>query len=136
MKSLQCIILCATLSATSGCASLSPNYDGENTRDAQVEETSYGSISASQVSSNTAVQRLYDQAMNYAFAGDFDQAEAALERGLRIEPSNPYLWFELARIAATYGNVNKARELASRAQSYASGERQLQRQIQRFLELL
>ncbi|MCR6650017.1 MAG: tetratricopeptide repeat protein [Cellvibrionaceae bacterium] len=125
MKSLQALILCALLGMTSGCASYSPSYGGEP------EDAEY---SASQISANTAVQNLYDQAMNYAHAGDYDQAEATLERGLRIEPNNAYLWFELARLSADYGNIKKARELASRAQSLAGGEKYLQGQIERFVQ--
>ena len=125
MKSLQLFILFALLSATYGCASYTPVFGGDD-----YEEQGY---SASQVSQNTAVQNLYDQAMNYLSVGDFDQAEASLERGLRIEPNNPYLWFELARLSADYGNVKKARELASRAQSLAGGDRYLQGQIEQFV---
>lgn len=116
-------VLCVLLATTSGCASYSPLYSED-------EQEVY---SASQVSDNSAVQTLYDQALNYLSAGDYDQAEASLERGLRIEPNNPYLWFELARLSADYGNVKKARELASRAQSLAGGDRYLQNQIERFL---
>jgi|SRR5690606_17385848 len=131
MKSLQFLILCATLGMASGCASYSPIYGGDDE-----ESYSGGEVSASQVSDNSAVQKLYDQAMNYAYAGDYDQAEATLERGLRIEPNNPYLWFELARLSADYGNVKKARELASRAQSLTGGDRYLQGHIQKFLNNL
>lgn len=128
MKSLHVFIMLALLGTASGCASYTPVFGGDDTED-------HG-YSASQVSENTAVQNLYDQAMNYLSAGDFDQAEATLERGLRIEPNNPYLWFELARLSADYGNVKKARELASRAQSLAGGDRYLQGQIERFVSRL
>ena len=126
MKSLQVLVMVISLGMASGCASYSPVFGGDSEED--------HSYSASQVSANTAVQNLYDQAMNYLSAGDYDQAEATLERGLRIEPNNPYLWFELARLSADYGNVKKARELASRAQSLAGGDRYLQGQIERFVE--
>lgn len=116
-------VLSVLLATTSGCASYSPIYSGD-------DQEGY---SASQVSDSSAVQTLYDQALNYLSAGDYDQAEASLERGLRIEPNNPYLWFELARLSADYGNVKKARELASRAQSLAGGDRYLQNQIERFI---
>lgn len=128
MKSLHVFIMLALLGTASGCASYTPVFGGDDNED-------HG-YSASQVSENTAVQNLYDQAMNYLSAGDFDQAEATLERGLRIEPNNPYLWFELARLSADYGNVKKARELASRAQSLAGGDRYLQGQIERFVSRL
>ncbi len=131
MKAIQPLILCALLGMTSGCASYTPG-----TLDSDSSTSSDTGYSASQVSDNTAVQTLYDQAMNYAYAGDYDQAEASLERGLRIEPNNAYLWFELARLSASYGNLNKARELASRAQSLAGGDRYLQGHIERFVNSL
>lgn len=126
MKSLHVLTTLALLVVTTGCASYTPVF-GSGEHEA---EQSY---SASRVSQNSAVQTLYDQAMNYLSVGDFDQAEASLERSLRIEPNNPYLWFELARVSADYGNVKKARELASRAQSLAGGDRYLQGQIERFM---
>lgn len=133
MKVIQPLILCALLGMTSGCASYTPGTLGS---DSDTNEASDVGYSASQVSDNSAVQTLYDQAMNYAYAGDYDQAEASVERGLRIEPNNAYLWFELARLSASYGNLNKARELASRAQSLAGGDRYLQGHIQSFLNSL
>lgn len=126
MKLLQIFVMCVLLSATTGCASYSPIYSGD-------DSGSSDHYSASQISQNSAVQNLYDQAIANINAGDYDQAEATLERGLRIEPNNPYLWFELARLAGDYGNVKKARELASRAQSLAGGDRYLQQQIERFI---
>jgi predicted Zn-dependent protease len=132
MKVIQPVILCALLGMTSGCASFSSDAEGIDSGMDTSEAADVG-YSASLVSDNSAVQTLYDQAMNYAYAGDNDQAEAALERGLRIEPNNAYLWFELARLSAGYGNVNKARELASRAQSLAGGDRYLQGHIEKFL---
>jgi Tfp pilus assembly protein PilF len=123
MTKLKTLALLLLLSTTYGCASHSPIYGGSDDYE----------FSASQVSDNSAVQTLYDQALNYLSAGDYDQAEAALERSLRIEPNNPYLWFELARTSADYGNIKKARDLASRAQSLAGGNRFLQTQIDRFL---
>lgn len=127
MKSLHTLIILALLGTASGCASYAPVFGGDEGHSAD------HSYSASQVSQNSAVQTLYDQAMNYLSVGDFDQTEATLERGLRIEPNNPYLWFELARVSADYGNAKKARELASRAQSLAGGDQSLQGQIERFM---
>lgn len=128
MTYLKYAVLMLLLAATSGCASYSSPYPGEGGEDEQTY------TSPDRISSNSAVQNLYNQAVRHVNAGDFDQAEASLERGLRIEPSNPYLWFELARLSADYGNVKKARELASRAQSLAGGDRYLQQQIARFVE--
>jgi Tfp pilus assembly protein PilF len=126
MTYLKCAFLLLLLATTYGCASYTTPYPDE--------ENDQEYSAPSRISSNTAVQNLYSQAVGHINAGDYDQAEASLERGLRIEPSNPYLWFELARLSADYGNVKKARELASRAQSLAGGDGYLQQQIERFVE--
>jgi Flp pilus assembly protein TadD len=81
-----------------------------------------------------AVAKLVQLAQISARNGDYEQAEATLERGLRIEPQNPRLWFELARYAKAYGNDKKAREMAARAKSLAGSDRSLTTQINRFLE--
>ena len=104
-----------------------------NRRDYERENDRRPTEKPGRVSYNSAVQNLYLQAVGSMKAGDYDQAEATLERGLRIEPNNPYLWFELAQISAESGNKKKARELASRAQSLAGGDRYLLRQIDGFM---
>jgi Flp pilus assembly protein TadD len=50
-------------------------------------------------------------------AGDLGQASMTLERALRIEPHQPVLWLELARVRLDEGNFGQAEQLAHKASS-------------------
>jgi predicted negative regulator of RcsB-dependent stress response len=66
-------------------------------------------------SGNTAVVALLNQAQSQAAAGRMDAARASLERALRIEPRNPVLWQELARIRLEQGQYRQAENLAAKS---------------------
>ena len=71
---------------------------------------------------NPAVASLLRQARaaeaqeNYAAAADF------LERGLRIEPDNAYLWGELAVVRGHQGQWEQALQLATKSNSLAADD--------------
>ncbi len=65
----------------SGCASLL-SYETQN----------------QPISDNNAVSTLVETARTDATAGKLDAAGASIERALRIEPQNPALWHELAKL--------------------------------------
>lgn len=73
-----------------------------------------------------AVVALLDQAELQAQSGEGDQAAATLERALRIEPHNPWLWHRLAVLRLQQGRYQDAIELASRSNSLAAGDERLQ----------
>jgi predicted Zn-dependent protease len=75
--------------------------------------------------SNPAVVSLMEQAHALAVAGQTDQAGASLERALRIEPLNPLLWQELARVRLSQGQYLQAEHLAAKSSSLAGGEGRL-----------
>jgi predicted Zn-dependent protease len=75
--------------------------------------------------SNPAVVSLMEQAHAQAAAGQTDQAGASLERALRIEPLNPLLWQELARVRLGQGQYLQAEHLAAKSTSLAGGDRRL-----------
>jgi tetratricopeptide (TPR) repeat protein len=77
-------------------------------------------------SSNTAVQALRNKAHGEAAAGRMDGAGANLERALRIEPRNPVLWQELARVRLDQGQYRQAENLAAKSNALAGGNRYLQ----------
>jgi tetratricopeptide (TPR) repeat protein len=77
-------------------------------------------------SSNTAVQALVNKAHGQAAAGRMDAAGANLERALRIEPRNPVLWQELARVRLDQGQYGQAENLAAKSNALAGGNRYLQ----------
>ncbi|MCG3200433.1 MAG: hypothetical protein NFCOHLIN_00286 [Gammaproteobacteria bacterium] len=72
-----------------------------------------------------AVVALLDEAEAYARQGDGDQAAATIERALRIEPKNPWLWHRLAVIRMQQGRYSEAIELATRSSSLANGDARL-----------
>jgi tetratricopeptide (TPR) repeat protein len=76
--------------------------------------------SAAEVS-GAAARSLLDQAENSRRAGQFEAAAASLERAVRIEPRNAFLWSALAANYIDIGNYDQAEAIAQRANSLANG---------------
>ena len=71
---------------------------------------------------NAAVASLMDAARADASAGRLANAAASLERALRIEPRNPRLWQELARVRFQQGDYVQAENVAARSNSWAGSD--------------
>lgn len=84
-------------------------------------------------SSNAAVQTLLNKAHDQAAAGRMDAAGANLERALRIEPRNPVLWQELARVRLDQHQYRQAENLAAKSNALAGGNRYLERENWRII---
>ncbi len=69
----------------------------------------------SQPSDNTAVIALLNKAGNQSAAGQMDEASENLERALRMEPRNPVLWHELARIRLEQCQYRQAENMAAKS---------------------
>jgi tetratricopeptide (TPR) repeat protein len=65
---------------------------------------------------------LLDGARADAASGRLANAAASLERALRIEPRNPRLWQELARVRLKQGEYAQAESTAARSNSWAGGD--------------
>lgn len=78
------------------------------------------------VSDNAAVTTLVAQARTDFDAARYPSASAQLERALRIEPRNPWLWHELAQVRLRQGDYAQAEGLAARSNGYARDQRPLQ----------
>jgi predicted Zn-dependent protease len=78
------------------------------------------------MSGNRAVVALLDQAQLQTDAGQREAAGASLERALRIEPRNPWLWHELAQLRLTQGQYGQAISLAQKSTSFAINDRRVQ----------
>ncbi|MBI5005587.1 MAG: tetratricopeptide repeat protein [Nitrosomonadales bacterium] len=78
------------------------------------------------ISANKAVIALLERARRDEAAGKREAAGAALERALRIEPRNAWLWHELARLRLTQGQYAQAITLARKSNSFAGRERRVQ----------
>ena len=72
-----------------------------------------------EVSQNSAVLALVQNAHTDVDAGRFPNAVATLERALRIEPKNPRLWQVLARVRLQQGEYAQAESVAARSNSWA-----------------
>ena len=78
------------------------------------------------MSENRAVVALLDQAQSQTEAGKHEAAGASLERALRIEPRNPWLWQELAQVRLAEGQYEKAISFARKSNSFGGGKRRVQ----------
>ncbi len=78
------------------------------------------------MSDNKAVVALLDRAQTDNTAGQHEAAGASLERALRIEPRNPWLWHELAQVRLDEGQYAQAITLARKSNSFAAGQHRVQ----------
>jgi Tfp pilus assembly protein PilF len=69
-----------------------------------------------------AIAGLMESARADTSAGRLANAAASLERALRIEPRNPRLWQELARVRLKQGDYAQAESTAARSNSWAGGD--------------
>ena len=84
-----------------------------------------GAPSAPSSRESIAVASLMENARAEAEAGKLINAAATLERALRIEPRNPRLWHELARVRLKQGEFTQAESVALRSSSWAGGDNAL-----------
>lgn len=75
---------------------------------------------------NPAVVALLNSAGAKEQAGSYEQAAAALERALRLEPRNAMLWHRLARVRLKQGQWQIAVDTAAKSNSLAGGNSELQ----------
>jgi predicted Zn-dependent protease len=78
------------------------------------------------MSDNRAVIALLDRAHTDIDGGQREAAGASLERALRIEPRNPWLWLELAQVRLTQGQYAQAITLARKSNSFAGRQSRVQ----------
>lgn len=74
---------------------------------------------------NIAIAGLMESARADSAAGRLSTAAASLERALRIEPRNPRLWHELARVRLKQGEYAQAEGVAARSNSWAGSDNTL-----------
>lgn len=78
------------------------------------------------MSENRAVIALLDRAQADTKSGQHEAAGASLERALRIEPRNPWLWLELAQLRLDQGQYAQAITLAGKSNSFAARQSRVQ----------
>lgn len=136
--SRSCILFVSAVLLLAGCAGVSTKPPADATtpdaipQDGVVQKSDEGLIvepvpkPAPAISDNKAIIALLDRARLDTRAGQREAAGASLERALRIEPRNPWLWHELAQLRLTQGQYAQAIALARKSISFASRERPLQ----------
>jgi tetratricopeptide (TPR) repeat protein len=108
------------LLSLAGCAGVpTQSQDAPSDEEAIVEQQPV-------VSGNPAIIALLDRARLDAVAGQRGAAGASLERALRIEPRNAWLWHELAQLRLAQGQYAQAIAMARKSTSFAGGDRRLQ----------
>lgn len=80
---------------------------------------------AAEPAAGPAPMVLLSRAQALANAGKSDEAAATLERAIRIEPRNPWLWHRLAVLRLQEGQHSLAIELAKKSNVLARGNRRL-----------
>jgi len=83
-------------------------------------------VPRSAMSGNKAVIALLDRAQTDTESGQREAAGASLERALRIEPRNPWLWLELAQVRLAQGQYAQAITLAGKSNSFAGHQHRVQ----------
>ena len=74
---------------------------------------------------HVAIAGLIETARADAAVGKLSTAAAAIERALRIEPRNPRLWQELARVRLQQRQFMQAESTAARSNSWAGSDNAL-----------
>jgi Flp pilus assembly protein TadD len=124
---IRTAILVLLAVALSACAQL---HGTPGTADSQ-ETTPLPEAGSPPPASPTAA--LVEQGRRQSADGQYDQAVASVERALRIEPGNPWLWLELAQIHRSAGNARQADGHARKALSLAGTDRNAEQAARRFL---
>lgn len=72
-------------------------------------------------SDNPAVLALLDDTDIHVSEGNTEGAAEAIERALRLEPKNPWLWHRLAALKLEQGQWRQAEALAQKSNSLSAG---------------
>ena len=117
------LFVLAWLLLLAGCAGVATQPTVTPTTIAGMEQPEKGAsiapVPKATMSDNRAVIALLDRAQADNVSGQREAAGASLERALRIEPRNPWLWLELARVRLFQGLYAQAITLARKSNSFA-----------------
>lgn len=91
---------------------------------------------SSEQSAGRATSSLLAKADIQEQSQQWERAAALLERALRIEPRNAYLWHRLARIRMLQGQHNLAINLVQKSEALAGDDEDLKEQNTRLRERL
>lgn len=119
--------------AAPGAAQTFPAPDGVQRRPEVVERDAGTAATAPRAepprappAANPAVVALLNRANQDTASGRHDTAAASLERAIKIEPGNAWLWHRLASTRLAQGRPGEAAALAAKSNSLAVGNAELQ----------
>jgi len=119
----RCLFVLVVL-LLNGCAGLKIQAPSDTQ---QVGESAvFEAVPKSVMTDNRAVIALLDRAQFDSMSGQREAAGASLERALRIEPRNPWLWLELAQVRLDQGQYAQAITLARKSNSFAGRQPRVQ----------
>jgi Tfp pilus assembly protein PilF len=119
------LLMIITVAGCAGRPAYEPGPTGE-------PEGSAGTVD--EAGSAAAVQELVASSRASASGGDYALALADIERAIRIEPRNPYLWLELGEIHLARGDARQASAMARKAMSIAGDDAAAQAAAERLVE--
>ena len=125
-NNFEWIFFSAWLLLFAGCAGVAPPAPPEAQPELPGEATIIEPVPRSAMSENRAVIALLDRAQNDSASGQREAAGASLERALRIEPRNPWLWLELAQVRLAQGQYAQAITLARKSNSFSGHQPRVQ----------
>jgi len=105
-------------------ALVDPNQDGAESGVVVNAYQAPGSLEIKPTYSSP-VEELLQLSMQQQGKGNVVGAVASMERALRIEPRNAYLWNRLAHLRMKQGQGSRAAELAAKSKSLAGADNQL-----------
>ena len=105
-----------------GCASAPPTPSSSERQPAPASPPKEG---ISVKTESIAVASILQNARAEAASGRLANAAASIERALRIEPRNPRLWNELARVRLQQRDYAQAEATAARSNSFAGSDADL-----------
>jgi predicted Zn-dependent protease len=123
------VFVYAWLLLLAGCAGMA-TQPSTTSSSSGVQQAGEGDIiipvPKSAMSDNRAVIALLDRAQTDNESGQRDAAGSSLERALRIEPRNPWLWLELAQVRLAQGQYAQAITLAGKSNSFSARQPRVQ----------
>lgn len=111
------LVLCLLLSACAGTSQ-------DKTLNSQISSDQDSGRATSSLLAKVDIQESSEQ---------WERAAALLERALRIEPRNAYLWHRLAQIRLQQGQYRLAESLIQKSNALAKNDEELQKKNSRLL---
>ena len=130
-KQLKLFVLILLPLVVSGCADLALNKPPEWGAPSTSSPVGTGGVGTTPESGEQAAASRSAEAVNELVTssraaraeGDYAHALADIERAVRIEPRNPYLWIELGEIYLLQDDPQRAASMARKAMSIAGDDR-------------